>query len=140
MALNKDSLWICLSLIIFLAVLGIHDILVRIRIRRSIPMTNGSSQDPTPDPTSFFSDFKDAKKIIFFHIFFLTTYLWHIIFSLKKFNFLHKFSVKILFCKHYFSPLNTFVRIGKDPDPYWIQIRIQEAQKHADLYPQNTAF
>jgi hypothetical protein len=29
-----------------------------------------------------------------------------------------KFSVKILFCKHYFSQLNTFVRKGKDPDPY----------------------
>ncbi len=35
----------------------------------------------------------------------------------------------------YFSLLNTFVRKGKDsePDPYtWTQIRIQEAQKHAD--------
>ncbi len=28
-----------------------------------------------------------------------------------------KFGVKILFCKHYFSPLNTFMRKGKDPDP-----------------------
>jgi len=27
------------------------------------------------------------------------------------------FCVKILFCKHYFSPLNTFMRKGKDPDP-----------------------
>ncbi len=34
----------------------------------------------------------------------------HIIFSLKKFNFLLKFRVKILFCKHYF-------RKGKDPEP-----------------------
>ena len=24
----------------------------------------------------------------------------------------------MLFCQHYFSPLNTFMRNGKDPDPY----------------------
>jgi hypothetical protein len=30
--------------------------------------------DPTPDPTPFIIDFKDAKKIIFLHIFFLITY------------------------------------------------------------------
>ncbi len=29
-----------------------------------------------------------------------------------------KFCIKILFCKHYLSPLNTFMRKGKDPDPY----------------------
>jgi hypothetical protein len=35
-------------------------------------------------------------------------------------NFLLKFCVKILvFCKRYFSPLNTFMRKGKDPDPVW---------------------
>jgi hypothetical protein len=28
-----------------------------------------SDPDPTPDPTPFFSDFKDAKKIIFFIFF-----------------------------------------------------------------------
>ncbi len=39
------------------AVLGIPDILVRIRIRIQLS-----------DPTPFFSDYKDAKKI-FFHIF-----------------------------------------------------------------------
>jgi hypothetical protein len=27
--------------------------------------------DPTPDLTPFFSDFKDAKKLKIFHIFFL---------------------------------------------------------------------
>jgi hypothetical protein len=26
-------------------------------------------QDPTPDPTSFFGDFKDSKKMIFFKVF-----------------------------------------------------------------------
>jgi hypothetical protein len=30
-----------------------------------------------------------------------------------------KFFVKILYCRHYFSPLNTFMRKGKDPDPYY---------------------
>jgi hypothetical protein len=25
--------------------------------------------------------------------------------------------MKILFCKHYFSPLNTSMRKGKDPEP-----------------------
>ncbi len=32
-------------------------------------------------------------------------------------NFLLKFCIKILWCRHYFSPLNTFMRKGKDPDP-----------------------
>ncbi len=34
---------------------------------------------------------------------------------------MHKFCVKILFCKHYFGPFNTFLRKGTDPDPYlWL--------------------
>ncbi len=41
--------------------LGIRGILVRIRIRGSIP---DPDPDPTPNLTPFFSDFKDAKKII----------------------------------------------------------------------------
>ena len=45
-----------------------------------------------------------------FHIFFLKTYLPYIIFS-------KQFCIEILFCKHYFSPLNTFMRKGKVPDP-----------------------
>jgi hypothetical protein len=57
--------------------------------------------DPTPVPTSFFNDFKDAKKNIFFFIFYNLTR--HIIFSLK-------FCDKIMFCKNYF-------RKGKDPEP-----------------------
>ncbi len=83
-----------------LAVLGIRDILVRIRFRisGSEPLTNGSG-DPTPDPTPFFNDFKDAKSN-----FFLITYP-------------HAHYIKVLFCKLYFSPLNTFMRKGKDPDP-----------------------
>ncbi len=37
--------------------------------------------------------------------------------SVLTFNFLLKFCVKILFCKHYFILLSTFMRKGKDPDP-----------------------
>ncbi len=47
------------------AVFGICDILVRIGIRGSVSLTKGSRD---PDPTPFFSDFKDTKKkIIFFY-------------------------------------------------------------------------
>ncbi len=35
----------------------------------------------------------------------------------KKLNFVQNFCVKILFCRHYFSLLNTFMSKGKDPDP-----------------------
>jgi hypothetical protein len=76
--------------------------------------------DPTPDLTPFFIDFKDVKQIFFFifffHIFFHIAHR-HIIFILKFFNFFLKFCVQILFCTHYFSPLYTFMRKGKDPDP-----------------------
>ncbi len=68
--------------------------------------------DPDPNPTPFFSDFKNAKQN-FFHISFLQLTRRHINFCFKD-----KFCVKILFCQHYFSPLNTFMRKGKDPDPY----------------------
>jgi hypothetical protein len=44
--------------------------------------------EPTPDPTPFFIDFKDAKIKIFFHIFFLLLAHRHIIFKLKKCIFL----------------------------------------------------
>ncbi len=68
-----------------------------------------------PDPTPFFSEIKDAKNC--FSYFFLITYpqahyLQSLIYCFRK-----KFCVKILFCKQYFSPLNTFMRKGKDPDP-----------------------
>jgi hypothetical protein len=39
-----------------------RDILVLIRIRGSVPLTDGSVRYPTPEPTPFFSDFKDATK------------------------------------------------------------------------------
>jgi hypothetical protein len=74
--------------------------------------------DPTPDQTPFFTDFKDAKKMFFFSYFFLITCPLAHHFQSKILNFLLKFCIKILFCGHYFSPLNTFLRKGKDPDPY----------------------
>ncbi len=62
--------------------------------------------DTTLDPTSFYSDFKDAKKNIFF-IFFLITYPQA-----------HNLKIKFLAKMHYYRPLNTFMRKGKDPDLY----------------------
>jgi hypothetical protein len=73
-------------------------------------------QAPDPDPNPFFSDFKDAKNVFFSYFFLITYPQAHYLQSLK-FIFLLKFCVKILFCKHYFSLLNTFMRKGKDPDP-----------------------
>jgi hypothetical protein len=34
-----------------------------------------------------------------------------------KIKFFAKIVCNILFCRHYFSPLNTFMRKGKDPEP-----------------------
>jgi hypothetical protein len=69
--------------------------------------------DPTPDPTPFFIAFKDAKKM-FSHIF---PHNWRNHLQSKIFNFLIIFCVKMLFCRHYFSPLNPFMRKEKDPEP-----------------------
>jgi hypothetical protein len=69
-----------------------------------------------PDPTPFFIDFKDAKKIFFKYFFHVTCPQAHHLQS-KKFYFLLKFCFNISFCRHYFSLLNTFMRKGKDPDP-----------------------
>jgi hypothetical protein len=35
-----------------------------------------------------------------------------------KIRLLARIYLKILFCNHYFSPLNTIMRKGKNPDPY----------------------
>ncbi len=54
-------------------VLWIHEILVRIRIRRSIPLTNGAGLDPEadPDPAIFVNDLQDVnKKLLFFSKYF----------------------------------------------------------------------
>ncbi len=68
--------------------------------------------DPTPDPTPFFIDLKNAKKYLFSYFFLITCPG-----TSSSVYFLLKFCVKILFCRHYFNPLNTFMRKGKDPDP-----------------------
>jgi hypothetical protein len=74
-----------------------------------------------PDPISVSDSFLLSSKALriqkkYFFIFFL--YLLHrlIIVSLTNLIFI-KVCVKILFCKHYFSPLNTFMRKRMDPDP-----------------------
>jgi hypothetical protein len=69
-------------------------------------MYSDPDPDPnsTPDPTPFFIDFKDAKKI-YFHL------------QSKKLNIFLKFCVNMIFCRHYINPLNTFMRKGKDPEP-----------------------
>jgi hypothetical protein len=91
------------------SLLGIRDILVRI---------------PTADQRIRIRLLSSVTiRMQFFSNFFLSLNIRHIIFSLKKLNFLLKFCVKILLCKHYFSPLNAFRRKGKDPDP--------------DLYPKH---
>ncbi len=58
---------------------------------------------------------KDSK--IFVHTFFLWLTRRHIIFSLKNLIFSQNFVLKSLFCKHYFSRLNTFMKKGKDLEP-----------------------
>jgi hypothetical protein len=57
--------------------------------------------DPIPDPTPFFNGFMDVKKKIPY--FFLLTYQQVHHLQSKKFNFLQKFSVKILFCQAFFQ-------------------------------------
>jgi hypothetical protein len=70
---------------------------------------------PDPDPTPFLIDLKDAK--IFFFSYNLT--------PSKNFYFFLKICVKILFCRHYFSPLDTSTHLKEKG-------RIREARKHAD--------
>ncbi len=92
----------------FSSVMGIRDILVRIRIQLRI---------------RFLSELiLRIQKKYFFHIFLITCPQAHH-FQYEKFIFLLEFCVKILFCRHYFSQLNTFIRKGKDPEPdpdHWL--------------------
>ncbi len=68
--------------------------------------------DPSADPTPFFKAAKKIFLLIFSHNMLQAHHL-----QSKKFNFLLKFCVKMLLCRHYFSTLNTIMRKGKDPDP-----------------------
>jgi hypothetical protein len=47
-----------------MAVLGIRDILVKVRVRGSVPLTNGSGSgsNSRSDSTPFFKEIKDANK------------------------------------------------------------------------------
>jgi hypothetical protein len=72
--------------------------------------------DPTPNPTPFFRDFKDAKKKFF--VFFSSNLSAGTLSSVLKIYFF----AKNFFGKHYFRPLNTFMRKEKDPDPKTCQI------------------
>jgi hypothetical protein len=62
----------------FLPVFRIHDILVwiRIRIRGSMPLTNGSGStvDSDPDPAIFVINLQDANKKIHKKVFLLITF------------------------------------------------------------------
>ncbi len=85
--------------------MGIGDFLVRIWIPGSVPLTNESGSSVT-----LMMQYK-----LFFPYFGLPTGTLSSVLKIRFFA--KKFCVKILFCKHYFSPLNTFMRKGKDPEP-----------------------
>ncbi len=79
-----------------------------------------------------------AKKLFFVFIFSPYNLPAGTLPSVLKVEVFAKFCAKILFCKHYFSPLNTFMRKGKDPDPYlWLMDPDPDpyGQKHADPAP-----
>jgi len=63
--------------------------------------------DPIPDPTPFFSYFKDAKENNFFLLY---------IFSNLQ-SLLLKFLCQNFILEALLSPLNIFMRRGKDPGP-----------------------
>jgi hypothetical protein len=97
-------------------VFGIRDILVRIWIPGSVGYLKIMDPDPTPDPTPSSLILMILKKSYFFLKTWPCPQAHH--HQSEKFNFLIEFCVKILFCRHYFSQLNTFMRKGKDPDPH----------------------
>ncbi len=66
-----------------------------------------------PDPTPFLHWFLGCKKKYFFYNLRTGTS-----FQSKKFKFLLKYCVKIFICRQSFSPLNMFMRKGKDPYTY----------------------
>ncbi len=55
--------------------------------------------------------------------------------SVLKINFLLKFCVKILLCGHYFSPPNTFMRKGKDPESGSVPVPLTNGSR--SLLPKN---
>jgi hypothetical protein len=79
--------------------------------------------DPTPDRLLSSLILRMQKKYLFSY-FFRITGPQALLHQSKKLNFLLNFCVKILFCRNFFSPPNTFMRKGR------IRIRIMEARKH----------
>jgi hypothetical protein len=65
------------NLLLYLTVFRICDMLVRIRIRGSVPQTK---TDPDPDPALLVSDLQDAKKINFVFLIFFAYYFLKVIF------------------------------------------------------------
>ncbi len=98
------------------AVLGIRDILVRIRIRRPIPLTNGSVSLSNSGSDSFLQWLKDAKKIIFF--IFFSYNLPTGTFSLKKLFFCKNFVLKFYFASIISVCTTPLWNKGRIPDPY----------------------
>jgi hypothetical protein len=101
-------------------VLGIRDILVRIWIPGSVPLTNGDP-DPTPDPTPFFSDLR-MEKNNFFHIFSFN-FPTVILFSVLKISFFAQ-----ILCLNFI--LTALFQSAQHI--YEKKVRIQEAQKPPD--------
>ncbi len=83
--------------------------------------------DPDPDlfldPTTFSLILRMQKQLFFSLIFSYNLPPVTSSSDLKIKFLLKRFCVKILFCRQYFSPLNTFMRKEKDPDPdphFWL--------------------
>jgi hypothetical protein len=93
----------------YLAVLGTRYILVRIRIRLFFSVTLRMQKNVFS--IFFYYNLPAATLPSVFNL--LLHYRQSLIYCFKD-----KFCVKILFCKHYFSELDAFMRKGKDPDPY----------------------
>ncbi len=84
--------------------------------------------DPPPDPTPCFSDFKDAKKYSFFHIYFLEFSQRHIIFSPKNEIFAKNFVYKFYFAgsTHLWVKGRIWSRIRIRTSVGWIRIRTSD--------------
>ncbi len=103
--------------------------------------------DPTPYPTPFFSDLKDAKKLFFSYLFLITSPQAHYLQSLKNLFFATIFALKFYFASIMSVPSTPLWEKGR----IWIRIqsrirtsdlwiRIREAQKLADPDPERDPY
>ncbi len=94
-------------------VLGIPDIFVRIQIRGSLPQTNLFGSES-------YSGFSMTLRMQIKFFFLLHTFPFNLHAGTVSsvLNFFAKMLCWNFICMPYFSPLNTFMRKGKDPDPY----------------------